>query len=85
MDWILQNNIIAYLVTAILGAFGSKIFFSKKVDFLNHILMEITQLLTVLVDSLKPDSDGNIRITPEEAERIRKEITDLLKLFRPKQ
>jgi hypothetical protein len=84
MDWILQNNIIAYLVTAILGAFGSKIFFTKKFDFLNHLLMEITQLLTVLVDSLKPDSDGNVRITPEEAERIRKEITELLKLFRPK-
>jgi len=84
MDWILQNNIIAYLVTAVLGAFGSKIFFTKKFDFLNHLLMEITQLLTVLVDSLKPDSDGNVRITPEEAERIRKEITELLKLFRPK-
>ena len=84
MDWILQNNIIAYLITAILGAFGSKIFFSKKFEFLNHALIEITQLLTVIVDSLKPDEDGKVRITTEEAERIRKEILDILKLFRPK-
>ena len=84
MEWILNNNIIAYLITAILGAFGSKIFFSKKYDFLNHVLIEITQLLSVLVDSLKPDADGKVRITPEEAERIREEIMDVLKLFRPK-
>jgi len=83
MEWILQNNIIAYLITAILGAFGSKLFFSKRIEFLNHMMIEITQLLTVLVDSLKPDADGTVRITTEEAERIRKEIMDVLKLFRP--
>ena len=83
MEWILQNNIIAYLITAILGAFGSKLLFSKRIEFLNHMMIEITQLLTVLVDSLKPDADGKTRITTEEAERIRKEIMDVLKLFRP--
>ena len=83
MEWILQNNIIAYIITAILGAFGSKFFFSKRIEFLNHVVIEITQLLTVIVDSLKPDTDGKTRITTEEAERIRKEITDVLKLFRP--
>jgi len=84
MEWIIQNNLLGYIVTAILGAFGSKLFFSKKFEFLHHIMLEITQLLTVLVDSLKPDADGKVRITVEEAERIRKEIQDLLKLFRPK-
>lgn len=83
MDWIIQNNLLGYIITAFLGAFGSKLFFSKKFEFVSHILMEITQLLTVLVDSLKPDADGKIRITIEEAERIRKEIQDVLKLFRP--
>ena len=83
MEWILQNNILSYLVTAFLGAFGSKLFFTKKFEFVSHILMEVTQLLSVLVDSLKPDTDGKVRITVEEAERIRKEIQDLLKVFRP--
>ncbi len=80
----MQNNLLGYLATALLSAFGSRFFFSKKFDFVSHILMEITQLLTVLVDSLKPDADGKVRITVEEAERIRKEIQDILKLFRPK-
>ena len=83
MEWLLQNNIVAYIITAFLGAFGSKMFFSKKVDTVSHALIEITQLLTVLVESLKPDADGKVRITVEEAEQIRKEIADILKLFRP--
>ena len=83
MDWLLQNNIIAYVITAFLGAFGSKMFFSKKVELVSQAIIEMTQLLTILVDSLKPDDDGKVRITTEEAERIRNEIMDILKIFRP--
>lgn len=83
MEWLLQNNMIAYIVTAFLGAFGSKFFFSRKMDIISQAMIEITQLLTLLVESLKPDADGKVRITTEEAEQLRKEIMDILKLFRP--
>jgi len=84
MEWILNNNVIAYAVTAILGAIGSKLFFARKVEFLQHLLLEVSQLLKALTDALKPDPDGTVIITPEEAQRIRNEITDVIRLFRPK-
>lgn len=45
---------------------------------------EAIETLSAIVGAIKVDTDGKVRITPEELEKIAKEVRDLLDIWKKK-
>lgn len=77
-DWLLENNLLAYLATAVTGALGSKLVLAKQITRLGNVLKEVSQLLGSLLNAVEPDVDGQVRLSPEEIAEIKQALQELL-------
>jgi len=75
-----MGYIIGVVATALIAIVTNYKIFGKIVSFIR----EFAEFVTVLNNALKPDEDGKVRITAEEAERLIKEAKDLLNVFSKK-
>lgn len=50
-------------------------------DMVDSFSVEIKDVVDAFISSLKPDSDGVIRITTDEAAKIKKEVEDVIAKF----
>ena len=81
MSWEFLQEVVSYGVTAIVGAFGSKFFLGKKIRILQEFVGRASALVMTLVESLRPDIDGTVRVTPEEVAVIRNEVEQLVRIL----
>jgi len=66
-------ELIAIGLTAILGLFGFKKN-NKKFNGVVGIVNRVNLLVLSITDAIKPDSDGKVRISGEELEKIKEEL-----------
>ena len=85
LDWLLENNLLAYLATAVTGALGSKLVLAKQIARLGSVLKEVSQLLGTLLSAIEPDTDGQVRLAPEEIAGIKRELQELLDSWKIKE
>jgi hypothetical protein len=78
MDWLWQNPMVQMGVSAGLGALGGKLLSGRQVQTVGRLMQDLCDVLAAVVDMLSPDDDGQVRITPREAERLRNEIRDVV-------
>lgn len=66
-------ELIAIGVTALFGLFGFKKS-NKKFTGIVDIVNSVNMLLLAVTDAIKPDNDGQVRISSTELEKIKSEL-----------
>ncbi len=78
-----NSTIVAAALTTVAGTLGvNKVLgrisgIGKASSKIAQIVKEINDLIVAVTEALKPDKDGKVRISPEELEKIKKEIAEV--------
>lgn len=69
-------QLVAIALTAVLGLFGFKKG-NKKTASIIGIMTSVNDLILSVTDAIKPEKDGQVRIDPDEIDRIKRELGKL--------